>query len=62
MIRPYVAEGFACRAERVFKPEEILGVLERAVKSGKPYVIDIICEEQTDCSMGPSVAAVREFE
>jgi tartronate-semialdehyde synthase len=57
-----IAEGFACRAERVFKPEEIAGALERAVRSGKPYVIDIICEEQTDCSMGPSVAAVREFE
>lgn len=57
-----IAEGFACRAERVLKPEEIAGAFERAVKSGKPYVIDIICEEQTDCSMGPSVAAVKEWE
>jgi tartronate-semialdehyde synthase len=57
-----IAEGFACRAERVLKPEEIAGAFARAVKSGKPYVIDIICEEQTDCSMGPSVAAVKEFE
>jgi tartronate-semialdehyde synthase len=57
-----IAEGFACKAERVFNPGEIAGAFERAIKSGKPYVIDIICEEQTDCSMGPSVAAVREFE
>jgi tartronate-semialdehyde synthase len=57
-----IAEGFACRAERVLKPEEIAGAFARAVKSGKPYVIDIICEEQTDCSMGPSVAAVKEWE
>ncbi len=57
-----IAEGFACRAERVLKPEEIAGAFERAVKSGKPYVIDIICEEQTDCSMGPSIAAVKECE
>lgn len=57
-----VAEGFACEGERVFKPEDIKGALERAQKSGKPYIIDIIVEEHTDCSMGPSVAAVKEFE
>jgi tartronate-semialdehyde synthase len=56
-----VAVGFGCRAERVHNPEEIEGALERAVMSDRPYVIDIIVEEQTDCSMGPSIAAVREF-
>lgn len=56
-----VAEGFACGAERITRPEEIQGALERAVMSDKPYVIDILVEEQTDCSMGPNIAAVREF-
>lgn len=57
-----VAEGFGCNAERVFNPEDIKGAFERAVKSDKPYVIDIIVEKETDCSMGGSVAAVKEFK
>ncbi|MHB8277781.1 MAG: biosynthetic-type acetolactate synthase large subunit [Candidatus Humimicrobiaceae bacterium] len=57
-----VAEGFACRGERVFKPEEIAGAFERAIKSERPYVIDIIVENHTDCSMGASVGSVVEFE
>jgi tartronate-semialdehyde synthase len=56
-----IAEGFGCKGERVTKPEEIAGALERAVKSGKPYVIDFVVEEQTDCSMGPNIAAIKEF-
>ena len=57
-----VAEGFGCAAERVFKPEDISGAFKRAIESKKPYVIDIVVEEQTDCSMGGSIAAVKEFE
>jgi tartronate-semialdehyde synthase len=57
-----VAEGFACMGERVFRPEDIPAALERAAKSGKSYIIDIIVEEHTDCSMGGSVSAVKEFE
>lgn len=56
-----VAQGFGCRAERVFRPEEVRPALERAASSDKPYVIDIIVEQTTDCSMGPNVAAVKEF-
>ena len=56
-----VAEGFACAAERVFKPEDIKGALERAAKSKIPYVIDIVCERTTDCSMGSAVDCVKEF-
>jgi len=56
-----VAEGFAGAGERVEKPEDIRGALERAVKSKKPYVIDIVCEQSTDCSMGPAVDSVKEF-
>jgi len=57
-----VAEGFGCKAERVFNPEDIEVAFKRAVKSGGPYVIDIIVEEDTDCSMGGAINAVREFE
>ena len=57
-----VAQGLGCAAERIFKPEDISGAFKRAIESKKPYVIDIIVEEQTDCSMGGSIAAVREFE
>ena len=57
-----VAEGFGCMGERVFKPEDIGKAFENAINSGKSYVIDIIVEENTDCSMGPNVGAVKEFE
>ena len=56
-----VAEGFAAAGERVERPEDIRGALERAVKSQKPYIIDIVCEQSTDCSMGPAVDSVKEF-
>ena len=56
-----VAKGFACDGERVFKPEEIAPAMERALAAKVPYVIDIVCEEQTDCSMGGAIDAVREF-
>ena len=56
-----VAEGFACEGERVFKPEDIKPALERAYAAKKPYIIDIVCEETTDCSMGGSITSVREF-
>jgi tartronate-semialdehyde synthase len=57
-----VAEGFGCLAERVEKPEDIRAALRRAADAGRPYVIDIVVERGTDCSMGPNVAAVKEFE
>lgn len=57
-----VAEGFGCSAERVFNPEDISTAFKHAIDSKKPYIIDIVCEEKTDCSMGGNIAAVREFE
>ncbi len=56
-----VAEGFACAGERVFKPEEIAPALERALASTKPYIIDIVCDENQDCSMGGDITSVKEF-
>ena len=56
-----VAEGFAAAGERVERPEDIRTALERAVKSNKPYIIDIVCEKETDCSMGPAIDSIKEF-
>jgi len=56
-----LAEAFGCYAERVTKPGEIRAAFERAVQSGKPAVIDIIVERETDASMGAGLDAIREF-
>jgi tartronate-semialdehyde synthase len=57
-----VAQGFGCAGERVFQPDDLPAALYRAKTSRKPYVIDIVCERQTDCAMGGSIATVREFD
>lgn len=56
-----VAEGFACYGERVFNPDDIAGALKRAKESGKPAVIDIVCDPVVDCSMGTALNNCREF-
>jgi len=56
-----VAEGFACYGERVFDPAEIPAALDRAKASGKPAVIDIVCDPAVDCSMGTALDNCREF-
>lgn len=56
-----LAEALGCKGERVHKAEEIAGALERAVAANCPYVIDIIVERETDCSMGSSIASVKEY-
>ena len=56
-----LAESFGAYAERVTRPAEIRGALDRAVKSGKPAVVDIAVEREADASMGASLEAIREF-
>jgi tartronate-semialdehyde synthase len=56
-----VAEGFACYGERVFDPDQIGPALKRAQDSGKPAVIDIVCDPQADCSMGTALNNCKEF-
>lgn len=56
-----VAEGFACYGERVFDANDIPAALKRAQESGKPAVIDIVCDPNVDCSMGIAINSVREF-
>ena len=56
-----VAEGFGGYGERVFEAKDIAGALDRAVKSGKPAIVDIICDPIVDCSMGTALNNVKEF-
>jgi tartronate-semialdehyde synthase len=57
-----VAEGFACKAERVFTYAELDGALKNAIAARGPYVIDIIVNDNTDCDMGNDIAHIRHFE
>ncbi|MDR1863920.1 MAG: glyoxylate carboligase, partial [Treponema sp.] len=57
-----VAEGFACKAERVFTYGELEKALKNAAASNSPYVIDIIVDDNTDCDMGNDIAHIRHFE
>jgi tartronate-semialdehyde synthase len=56
------AEACGALGERVTDPGEIKAAFKRGVESGAPYVIDIILERETDCSMGVSIDAIKEFE
>lgn len=56
------AEACGAMGERVTDPNEIKTALKRGVESGVPYIIDIILERDTDCSMGVSIDAINEFE
>ncbi|GAB4532284.1 MAG: glyoxylate carboligase [Anaerolineae bacterium] len=56
-----LAESFGAYGQRVTRPEEIRPAFERAVQSGKPAVVDVIVERETDASMGASLDAIREF-
>lgn len=56
------AEACGAAGERVTDPREIKAALKRAVESGLPYVVDIVMERDTDCSMGVAIDAIREFQ
>jgi tartronate-semialdehyde synthase len=56
------AEACGAAGERVFDPDELQTAFQRGIESGMPYIIEVILERDTDCSMGGSIDAVREFE
>jgi tartronate-semialdehyde synthase len=56
-----VAKGFACKAERVFTYPELEAAMKKASATRGPYVIDIICDDNTDCDMGADIAHIRHF-
>ena len=57
-----VSEGFGCYSERVFDANEIPAAFQRACESGKPAVIDIVCDTCADCSMGTALNNVKEYQ
>ncbi|AEF80918.1 thiamine pyrophosphate-binding protein [Leadbettera azotonutricia] len=56
-----VAEGFACKAERVFTYPELEKALKNAIAAQGPYVIDIVVEDTTYCDMGNDIAHINHF-
>jgi acetolactate synthase-1/2/3 large subunit len=50
-----IAEGFGCYAEKISKKEEIIPSLERANKSCKPAVIEIIVNREYPYTGSPAV-------
>ncbi len=50
-----IAEGFGCYAEKLTKKEEIIPALERATKSGKPSVIEILVNRTYPFTGSPAV-------
>jgi len=56
------AEACGAAGERVVEPDELKAAFQRGVESGMPYIIEVILERDTDCSMGGSIDAIREFE
>jgi tartronate-semialdehyde synthase len=57
-----VAEGFGCKAERVFTYGELEKALKKAAAAEDPCVIDIIVEDTTYCDMGNDIAHINHFE
>ena len=57
-----LAESFGAYGERVTQPGEIRAAFDRAAKCGKPAVVEVIVERETDAAMGASLDAIREFD
>ena len=55
------AEACGARGERVTDPAELKAAFKRGAEAGVPYVIDVIMERETDCSMGVAINSVKEF-
>jgi len=54
-----LAEAFGLYAERVEKPEDLKAAFQRGLDNA-PAVLDIICERETNCSMGLALDAIAE--
>jgi tartronate-semialdehyde synthase len=56
------AEACGTVGERVTDPNDLQEAFQRGIDSGIPYIIEAILERETDCSMGVSIDAIKEFE
>jgi acetolactate synthase-1/2/3 large subunit len=43
-----IAEGYGAKGERIEKPEDLRPALNRALNSGKPYVLDVVIDRDAD--------------
>ena len=61
-----LAEAYGAYGDRVTQPELLkpafARAIELAIKRRRPAIIDVIVEQNTDCSMGTALDNVREFE
>lgn len=61
-----LAESFGAYGERVTEPGALRAAFARAVaqgeEHGRPALIDIVVERETDGAMGASLDAIREFD
>jgi tartronate-semialdehyde synthase len=56
------AEAYGAYGERVDMPEDVKPALRRAVDCGRPAIVEIVVERDTDASMGTSIDAINEYE
>lgn len=54
-----VAQGYGCKSERVFTPQELSEALERAKCAHCTYVIDAVCVKEQLCDMGSKLDAIK---
>ncbi len=57
-----LAEAFGAYGERVERPADLQPAFARAVACGRPAVIDVIVERNTDAAMGGGLDSVREYD
>ncbi|MEM2921736.1 MAG: thiamine pyrophosphate-dependent enzyme, partial [Candidatus Bathyarchaeia archaeon] len=55
-----LAHAYGVEGERVEKPEEIRPALERAVNAKGPYLVEVIIDQATNTSFGPSIDKITE--
>src|SRR5439155_1719429 len=56
------SQAFGGWGERVTDPDQIRPAFERALKSGKPAIVEVIVERDADASMGLALDAIGELE
>jgi len=55
------AEACGALGERVEDPAGLKPAFQRAREARAPYLIEVVLEKETDCSMGVSIDAIKEF-
>ena len=56
-----VAEGFGCKAERVFSYDELEPAMKKAKESGQPYIVEVFVDDYQNCDMGNDIAHINRF-